>query len=42
LLDQLRGAEQSFKNAKDPEEQQKCLGEINACKLRLQAIESAQ
>jgi F-type H+-transporting ATPase subunit epsilon len=42
LLDKLRQAEQSLKNTKDPEEQQKCLGEINACKLRLQAIESAQ
>jgi F-type H+-transporting ATPase subunit epsilon len=42
LLDLLRGAEQSLKNAKDSEEQQRCLGEINACKLRLQAIESAQ
>jgi len=42
LLDRLRDTEQSLKNAKDPEEQQKCLGEINACKLRLQAIESSQ
>jgi len=41
LLDKLNEAEQSLKAAKGQDEQQKCLETINACKLRLQALESA-
>jgi F-type H+-transporting ATPase subunit epsilon len=42
LLEQLQSAEQSLKGAKSPDEQQQCQDAINACKLRLLALESAQ
>jgi F-type H+-transporting ATPase subunit epsilon len=42
LLEQLRIAEQRLKGAKGPEDEQKCLDTISTCKLRLQALESAQ
>jgi len=42
LLDQLHEAEKSLKAANGPDEKQKCQDAIAACKLRLQAVETAR